>query len=688
MMAPNEVQEFSRSGAKELSRIDRMLRQFGAALSNLPARRLQFVLDFTVLAGAFMLAYLLRFEFEIPKRVLETAIYYQLPLVVVLQWLAMSKTGVYNFIWRYISLRDVHAFVYAALLSAVPLLVMRLGLPDAYFEWRVPTSVIFFDAVLAFSGVLGVRLLRRMLYERYERRIKPGLITNTQRKKPTLLVGAGRAGVLAAGEIIGRNAMRMDVRGFIDDDTDKTGAVINGVKVLGTTDDLPKLVRELGIEQIVITIARPTRQAMDHIVSQCDVVGIKARIIPGLFDILEGAVRTTRVRDVQIEDLLGRPPVQLDHDQLGSLLTNKVIMVTGAGGSIGSQLVHQLARFSPSKILLVERAEPALFQVGFSLQDKPFDTEFVSLLADVSDEARMRDLFGRLKPDLIFHAAAHKHVPLMEINVSETLKNNVFGTQILGRLAGEFDCEAFVLISTDKAVNPTSIMGASKRVAELVVQDLNQRYGTRYSAVRFGNVLGSTGSVIPIFREQIRRGGPVTVTHPEMKRYFMTIPEAAQLVIQAGAMGSGGEIFVLDMGKEVKIADLAAQMISLSGFKPHEDIEIVFTGVRPGEKLFEELSTSGEDINKTKHPKIYIGSFAPYSADRLEGALNGFRRDCLEHNDDSARENLNALLPEAELRVKKPATARAKSSSGASNPDIPRSSAAPRSDLTVSEISP
>lgn len=660
-MTENDMEKSERTGPEKLSAFDRLFRQFGAALANLPARRLQFVLDFSVLAGAFMLAYLLRFEFVIPAKLLDHLIYYQLPLVVFLQWLAMSKTGVYNFIWRYISLRDLHAFVFAALLSAVPLLLLRLGLPNAYAEWRVPTSVIFFDAVLAFSGVLGVRLLRRMLYERYERRIKPGLKTGNHQKKPTLLLGAGRAGVLAAGEIFGRNAMRMDIRGFVDDDRAKAGAVINGVKVLGTTDDLPRLVREHGIEQIVITIARPTRKTMDSIMARCDEVGIKPRIVPGLFDILEGAVRTTRIRDVQIEDLLGRPPVQLDHEQLGGFLTGKVVMVTGAGGSIGSELARQLARFEPKQVLLLERAEPALFQVGFSLKDQLFNTEFVSLLADVTDEARMRNVFEKYSPDLVFHAAAHKHVPLMEANVAETIKNNVFGTHTLAKLSGEYGASAFVLVSTDKAVNPTSAMGASKRVAELVIQDLNQRFDTRYLAVRFGNVLGSTGSVIPIFREQIKRGGPVTVTHPDMKRYFMTIPESAQLVIQAGAMGEGGEIFVLDMGKEVKIADLAAQMISLSGFKPHEDIEIAFTGIRAGEKLFEELSTSGEEMTKTKHPKIFIGQFAPYSASRLAEALEEFRVDCRNHDDNSIRAHLSALLPEATLKRAKLVSSRKKS---------------------------
>jgi len=646
---------------------DRTMTQFGLSLAHLPARRLQFLLDLSIFAGSFIAAYLLRFEFAIPDIIIEDGLNYQLPLVLFVQFLAMLITGVYRFIWRYISLRDLHAFVYASIISAVFFLILRLGLPEQAQPFRIPISVICINALLAFPSVLTVRLLRRVLYERYEKRIHPGYETNKSQKKTTLLIGAGRAGVLAAGELAGRGNLKIHVVGFVDDDASKRNAVINGIRVLGTTDDLKTLVNTHQVEQVVITIARPTRQAMDQIIQKCDALGLKVRIIPGLFDILEGAVRTTRIRDVQIEDLLGRPPVKLDHDQLGGFLRGKVVMVTGAGGSIGSELVRQLARFSPTKILMVERSEPALFEIGRDMNHRDITTECLSVMADVTDENRMRQVFEAWRPHLVFHAAAHKHVPLMESNVGETIKNNVFGTQTLGRLAGEYRCQSFVLVSTDKAVNPTSIMGASKRVAELVTQDLNKQYTTRYLAVRFGNVLGSTGSVIPIFRDQIQRGGPVTVTHPDMKRYFMTIPEASQLVIQAGAMGQGGEIFILDMGKEVKIADLASKMISLSGFRPSEDIEIVFTGMRPGEKLYEELSTSGENISKTKHPKIYIGEFAPSSQAVLSEALNKFREDCREFNEAELREGLSKLLPESNLTLisKKKSRQDSKSSSPA-----------------------
>ena len=343
----------------------------------------------------------------------------------------------------------------------------------------------------------------------------------------------------------------------------------------------------------------------------------------------------------------------LDEAQLGQFLAGKRVMVTGAGGSIGSELVRQVARFQPAKILLVERAEFALFEVDGELRRTRPEVEALPLVADVCDEARMRALFGEHAPQIVFHAAAHKHVPMMEANPGEAIKNNVLATRLLGEIAGEHGVETFVMISTDKAVRPTSIMGATKRVAELAVQDLAKRHSTRYLAVRFGNVIGSAGSVVPIFREQIRRGGPVTVTHPEMRRYFMTIPEAAQLVLQAGAIGEGGEIFILDMGEPVRILDLAEEMITLTGLRPYVDMDIVFTGLRPGEKLFEELELSGEQIAKTRHPKIYIGKLNAYPPDEVERALRFLEELAREGDGTAVRKFLNSLLPEANLGVRR-----------------------------------
>ena len=614
-------------------------------------RALQFTLDIGVLVLAFVIAYLLRFEFALPEGELNNLVQ-QLPYVVLVQFAALALAGVYSFIWRYVGMAEVKAFVYAAVWSALALAVLRLSLPNRFATWRVPLSVVLMGTVLSFGGVLGLRVLRRYFYEKGQRESHAAQATKSERA-PTLLVGAGRAGVLAAREIAGRGDMNMDVKGFVDDDPEKKGAVIHGIRVLGTTEDLPRLVKELGISQVVITIAQISRQEILHLIGLCRKIQVSIRIIPGLYDVLQGKVRVTRIRNVQIEDLLGREPVYLDEAQIGQFLAGKRVMVTGAGGSIGAELARQVARFQPGKILLVERAEFALFDIDADLRRTRPEAEIVPLVADVFDEARMRAIFATHAPQVIFHAAAHKHVPMMESNPGEAIKNNILATRLLGELAGEHGVETFVMISTDKAVRPTSIMGATKRVAELSILDLRGKYQTRYEAVRFGNVIGSAGSVVPIFREQIRRGGPVTVTHPEMRRYFMTIPEAAQLVLQAGAMGEGGEIFILDMGEPVRILDLAEEMITLTGLRPYVDMDIVFTGLRPGEKLFEELELSGEQIAKTRHPKIFIGRLNAYPPEEIDRALRFLAEIARDGDGTAVRKFLNSLLPEANLGVRR-----------------------------------
>ncbi|MGB5572928.1 MAG: nucleoside-diphosphate sugar epimerase/dehydratase, partial [Thermoanaerobaculia bacterium] len=598
-----------------------------------------------VLVTTFLLAYLLRFDFGIPATQMR-AVWVQLPYVVLLQFVALAVSGVYSFIWRYIGLAEIWAFARAAFWSAMPVLLLRLGLPERFQDWRVPLSVIVMDTVLAFGGVLAIRVLRRAVFERYEKQQHSG---DSGRRKPVILVGAGRAGVLAAKEIQGRGDIDLWVEGFVDDDPQKQRALIQGKKVLGTTRDLPRLCSELELDHVIITMAQVSREKIRRIVDICDRVPIRAQIIPGLYELLDGRVGITRFRELQIEDLLGREPVKLEEDEVESFIRGKTVMVTGAGGSIGAEMVRQVAKYRPERLLLVERAEFVLFETDRELRSKWPEIEIHPLVADVCDSSRMRQIFAQFRPQVVFHAAAHKHVPLVELNVTEGVRNNVLGTWAVGELAGEFGAEAFVFISTDKAVRPASVMGATKRVAELVVQELDRSHDTRYVAVRFGNVLGSTGSVIPIFRQQIVSGGPLTVTHPEMTRYFMTIAEAAQLVVQAGAMGEGGEIFVLDMGEPVRILDLAKDMITLSGLKPYEDVDIVYSGIRPGEKLFEELQTAGEDMAKTRHPKIYIGKVSPYSSDEIQDAMSRLRELVLSGADEELRSYLDRLLPEAQL---------------------------------------
>lgn len=627
--------------------IRRLRTRFG--LVRLRAKRYQLAVDLSVLVGAFVFAYLLRFDFDLTERDLHR-LSIQLPYVVCIEFLALLLAGVYTFIWRYIGMAEVKSFFMAGWWSSLIVLGLRLGLPERMDDWRVPLSVILMNAFFAAGGTLGVRVLRRAVYE-WEKRLQETTGAGSGDRKSVLLIGAGRAGMIAAREIRSRGGMGLRIEGFVDDDPNKQGRIIQGVKVRGTTADLPFLVREYELDHVIITIAHASRREFRRILDICEQGSLKVKVIPGLEDIIQGRVRLTRIRDLQIEDLLGREPVHLDEENVMRFLTGKSVLVTGSGGSIGSELARQVANFAPGKLLLAERAEFALFEIERELRSAWPELQIVPLVADVCDETRLRTIFEEHAPQVVLHAAAHKHVPMMESNAAEAVKNNVLATNLLGEIAGESGVEVFVLISTDKAVRPTSVMGASKRVAELMIQDLNARHATRYVAVRFGNVIGSTGSVIPIFLEQIHKGGPVTVTHPNMMRYFMTIAEAAQLVLQAGTMGQGGEIFILDMGEPVSILDLARDTIALSGLKPYEDIDIVFTGMRPGEKLFEELNMLEELVGKTSHPKIFIGKIAAYPEEKIEHARAELFRLTRNGHSRELYKFLSELLPEAQLAI-------------------------------------
>ena len=617
-------------------------------------RPVQFLADIVILSAAFLVAYLPSLNIQLGDFYFETAVT-QLPFVVFIQFSSLFLVGAYSIIWRYVSLEDIKGFLKAAAISGIILIAVRFLLGLTSFNlWQVPLSVILIDTALAFGGLLGLRVLRRFAYELGEKRQFTGTKRRLKRKA-TLFVGAGRIGAIAARDVLGRADTEFEVRGFVDDDRHKKGGSVNGVKVLGTTEDLARLVDELNIEQVVIAIDQAQGKEIRRILDICREIPVKTRIVPSMHEIVHGRVQISRIRDVEIEDLLGREPVQLDNENLSDFLADKVVMVTGAGGSIGSELVRQVAGFNPKLILLVERAEYMLFQIERELAKDFSETHFLPLLADVLDAPRMREIFAEFKPEVVFHAAAHKHVPLMEVNPAEAIKNNVFATKLVGELAGEHGVNDFVLISTDKAVNPTSVMGASKRIAEIVLQSLNQKYETRFMAVRFGNVLGSAGSVVPIFREQIRQGLPVTVTHKDMTRYFMTIPEASQLVLQAGALGKGSEIFILDMGEPVKILDLAEDMIRLSGLEPYEDVDVVFTGIRSGEKLFEELEITGENLLKTGHPKIFIGKIATYSSEEVGNIISNFEQAVVESDEAKIRALFNHFLPEATITEKEKA---------------------------------
>ncbi len=602
--------------------------------------------DLSVLALALALAFVLRFEGDIPgnmlKRLALTA-----PYIVTLQYLVLLALGIPRFSWRFVGLREVTRIAIGATIASSVLVAGRLlfaALED-YVAWAyylaIPSGVIALDWMLVLLGISGVRALRRILGERSELGSHPA----TKRRIPTMLVGAGEAGLIVVRNISSRPNLGMEAVGFLDDDPAKQGSVVHGVPVLGTTADLAALCEAHNAEQVLITIAHASGPDIRRIAQLCESIGITPKIIPAIQEIVAGEISINRIRDVAIDDLLRRPTVKLDEATISDQLRGRVVLVTGAGGSIGSELCRQVARFMPRRLVLVEQAENALFNIDREMRETT-EIDVVACVANVCDRPRMDEIFESQKPELVFHAAAHKHVPLMEANPAEAIKNNVFGTRTLADAASAHGVAAFVMISTDKAVRPTSIMGATKRAAEIYVQTLASHSRTRFVSVRFGNVLGSQGSVVPIFREQIARGGPVTVTHPDMRRYFMTIPEASQLVLQAGTMGRHNEIFILDMGEPVLIVDLARDLIRLSGLKPGDDIKIQFTGIRPGEKLYEELSTIGE-LDRTVHPDILVERSEPPTPEAVEQAFSELAEALREKDESKLRAALVRLIPEA-----------------------------------------
>ena len=612
-----------------------------------PTRLAQLALDLVVFASSFAFAYLVRFDFQIPDANLAN-LWVQLPVVVAVRVVALASVGAYRLMWRYVSLSDMPVFIKATLYGTAPLLLLRLISPLDFAAFLFPLSILFMDSVLSFGGILALRIIRRSIHEDSKRR-GTRVDSPAGARQRVILVGAGRAGALSIREMRGRGDLSVEPIGFVDDDPLKQGSIIAGSQVLGMTRELPELVKKYDVDHAVITIAEAQPSDIQRIVKICEQIPIKVRTIPGYYDLLQGKVSIRRIRDVEPDDLLGRQAVNLDTERLKELVAGKAVLVTGAGGSIGSELALQAARFRPQALLLVERNEYALFEVHRKLSDLWPELPIVPLIADCCDAPRMKEILGASRPEILFHVAAHKHVPMMEGNPGEAVKNNVMATRLLGELAAEAEVGTFVLISTDKAVRPKSIMGASKRVAEMVVQDLARRHATRYTAVRFGNVLGSTGSVIPIFNEQISRGGPVTVTDERMTRYFMSVSEAAQLVLTAASFSEGGEVFILDMGEPVSIVKLAEKLITLSGFEPYEDIDIVFTGRRPGEKIHEELGSEGEQLVPTENPKIFVTTSAPPPAS-LDATITELQRLVDGGADaESIRSVLDDLIPDSLL---------------------------------------
>ncbi|MEK7704683.1 MAG: nucleoside-diphosphate sugar epimerase/dehydratase [Myxococcota bacterium] len=584
---------------------------------------------------SFLGAFLLRFDFTLPREYNHLVLSWVVVLLGV-RSLASFYFGAFHGLWRYSGVRDLIGLFKATTLATgiFVLFVFFTGVRS------FPRSVFVIDWLATIILVGGFRFSVRTLRELFND------VRVAGERRKILIVGAGNAGEMLLREIQVNHLARYEPAGFVDDNPAKLGGRIHGVSVLGTLSEVPAIVAREGIVEVIIAIPTATGREMRRIVDACKPAGAPIRTIPSMDSLIDGRVTLSQVRAVAIEDLLGRDPIVLDTPLISELIREQRVMVTGAGGSIGSELCRQVARFQPTTLLLVERAEGALFHVHRELLHDFPEVDIVPRVADIADRARMQALFLEYRPTLVLHAAAHKHVPMMEANVGEAIKNNILGTRTLAELANQHGTGAFVMISTDKAVNPTSVMGATKRAAEMFVQALSEHSATRFIAVRFGNVLASDGSVIPIFQQQIARGGPVTVTHPEMKRYFMTISEASQLVLQAGAMGRGGEIFILDMGEPVRIVDLARDVISLSGLRPDEDIEIQFIGARPGEKLFEELSIAGENADKTRHPKVFVGRLRPTRLEELVPRLDVLVAATATDGDRRLRQRIAELVPE------------------------------------------
>jgi FlaA1/EpsC-like NDP-sugar epimerase len=597
-------------------------------------------LDILGLAFVPFVVLTLRFEgFAWPAGYGETVLTYAiltLPVRIIVAW----RGGLYSCIWRHASVVELERILTAGLAAAAINFAIGIGMREwlALTPHRMPYSALTLDAMLSIAVLSASRLAARFLEAR-RHRAREGV--------RTIVVGAGSAGQLIAREAVASDRANFQVVAFADDDPSKLGQLLHGIKVEGRIDDLPRMIRDLGAKEVIIAMPSARGTLVRRIVELASQAGARTRTVPSLADLVSGNIEFTALRPVEIQDLLRRAPIKTDITAVKSLAEGRTVLVTGAGGSIGSELCRQIADLRPELLVILDHSENQVFEIEGELRRRNPTLKVSPVIADVRDQSRVRIVFERFRPFAVFHAAAHKHVPLMEENVVEAITNNVMGTRNVVEAAVESGVTHFVLISTDKAVRPTSIMGATKRLAEILVRVAAARASRHFVAVRFGNVLGSRGSVVPTFMNQIERGGPVTVTHPDMRRFFMTIPEAVQLVLQAGALGAGGELFVLDMGDPVKIADLARDLIRLSGLEEGEDIEIKYTGIRPGEKLYEEVLFGDEDVRETAHPKVIRVLAADPDAD-LEGRIDELiRLATIAHADEARlRESIIALVPD------------------------------------------
>jgi FlaA1/EpsC-like NDP-sugar epimerase len=586
------------------------------------------LVDMLLISISIYSSYLYRFDGVVPQIYKMQGIWYAC-ISMIIGALCMFYFRLYNRIWEYASVGEMISIAKAVFVGCLISYILVYTLPGprvpfSIFMWVLETMILLLGA-----SRFGWRLVRDKYYKK----------KSDQQK--ALIIGAGDCGIMIAKELKFNSLSPIYPVAFIDDNPAKYKHQVMGMPVVGGRNKIIEIVESRDIDEIIIAMPSVSRKEISDIIDICKLTKAKLKIIPKINDLIQGKVTINEIREVGVEDLLGRDPIKVDLEGIANYVENKTVLVTGAGGSIGSELCRQIAPFHPSKLLLLGHGENSIYDIEKEMSRLFPELQLETIIADVQDKERMQDVFSTYRPTVVFHAAAHKHVPLMEKNPVEAIKNNVFGTKNVAECADQYQVERFVLISTDKAVNPTSVMGATKRIAEMLIQSLDRTSNTRFVAVRFGNVLGSRGSVIPRFKEQIAVGGPVTVTHPEMVRYFMTIPEAVQLVIQAGAFAQGGEIFILDMGSPVKIVDLANDLIRLSGFEPDVDIKVSFTGIRPGEKLFEELLLKEEGLTSTNHDRIFVGKpvtinrneldFEIRRLEKLIGEEKGITREVLEH---------------------------------------------------------
>ena len=578
-----------------------------------------------------------RYDFkfmDVEQRFWEAMLLTYLPNVIIVL-IVFSIFKLYNSVWRYASDTELVNNIIAVVMCAVmqPVLCWLL-------DTKLPTSYPFYYGIFLLIFTAGVRFSYRILRVFQHRRTSVrSSITQTN----CMVVGAGAAGNSIIKEIETSNYVNMQVVCVIDDHPGCHGKYLRGVPIVGGRECIPVCVEKYDVDEIIIAIPSASNSTIRPILEICKETGCKLRILPGMYQIINGDVNVSQLREVQIEDLLGRDPIEVNVDEIIGYVKNKVVLVTGGGGSIGSELCRQIAAHEPKQLIIFDIYENSAYEIQQELLLKYPELDMEVLIGSVRNEARVNDIFEKYRPDIVYHAAAHKHVPLMEESPREAIKNNVFGTYKVAKAADKYGTRKFVLISTDKAVNPTNIMGASKRICEMIIQNLNPTSKTDFVAVRFGNVLGSNGSVIPLFKKQIAQGGPVTVTSPDMVRYFMTIPEAVSLVLQAGAYARGGEIFVLDMGEPMKIVDLARNLIKLSGFKEGEDIKIEYVGLRPGEKMYEELLMSEEGLRETANKMIFIGKPIEFDSVQFERQLEELREMSL-HEDGDIRAKVKEIV--------------------------------------------